>query len=181
MKGSGKRKLQTRVVHRSSKLKTLTRSIGRLNYGSIARQAMKVEKIRSKVLTILALTIQKELTEICAKKNLSLFRDAAPDSVKSFSWGALIAELENRAPIFTQVLRGIVQVKRRTRVSRTPRKKGKKPSRPSDEAIIGVCAAVMLRHRNVHMNLVQRIISLVLHNGHASKQVLQSTCWNSEQ
>ena len=170
MKGSGKRKLQTRVVHRSSKLKTLTRSIGRLNYGSIARQAMKVEKIRSKVLTILALTIQKELTEICAKKNPSLFRDAAPDSVKSFSWGALIAELENCAPIFTQVLRGIVQVKRRTRVSRTPRKKGN----PSDEAIIGVCAAVMLRHRNVHMNLVQRIISLVLHNGHASKQVLQS-------
>ena len=54
--------------------------------------------------------------------------------------------------------------------------KGRKSWRPSEEAVVGVCAAIMLRNQNVHMNLLQRIVSLILHNGHASKQVR----WNSE-
>lgn len=170
VKSAGKRKLQTRVVHKSSNLKTLVKSVGRLNYASVARQAMKVTKIRSKVLPILAATIQKELTQMCARKNKSVLRDTTPKSVKSFSWKTLLCELGTHAPIFTQVLRGIMQVKRRIRTTK-PRKKS---SRPSEEAVVGVCAAIMLRHRNVHMNLLQRIVSLILHNGHASKQVCDS-------
>ena len=40
-----------------------------------------------------------------------------------------------------------------------------------DTAVIGMCAAILLRHRNTHMNLVQRIISTLLYSGHAPKQV----------
>lgn len=136
VKSAGKRKLQTRVVHKSSNLKTLVKSVGRLNYASVARQAMKVTKIRSKVLPILAATIQKELTQMCARKNKSVLRDTTPKSVKS-SWKTLLCELGTHAPIFTQVLRGIMQVKRRIRTTK-PRKKS---SRPSEEAVVGVCAA----------------------------------------
>ena len=167
MKSLGKKKLRTRVLHRSSKLKCLARSIGRLNYRSVARQAMKVPKIRAKVMVILAADIQKELTIMCAKKRKSILHGATPESVKSFSWGILLSELDTFAPTFTKVLRGIVQVKRRVRIAN----KGRKSWRPSEEAVVGVCAAIMLRNRNVHMNLLQRIVSLILHNGHASKQV----------
>lgn len=166
----GGKKLQTRVLHKPSGLKPMVRGIGRLNYGSVARQAMKVNRIRSKILTILATDIQKELTQMCARKHKSVFRNATPEYLKSFTWDTLLLELDSRAPIFSRVLRGIIQVKCRIR-NRTPQKKGRKCSRSSEEAVLGVCAAIMLRHRNVHMNLLQRIVSLILYNGHASKQV----------
>ena len=52
--------------------------------------------------------------------------------------------------------------------------------RPKDSAVLGICAALLLRHRNHHLNLVQRIMSLILHCGHAGKQVRFSTvCINS--
>ena len=43
MKGVQEKKKVTRVIHRSSGLKTVARSIGNLNYGSVARQVMKVD------------------------------------------------------------------------------------------------------------------------------------------
>ena len=39
--------------------------------------------------------------------------------------------------------------------------------RVTDDAIIGMCAAILLRHHNTHMNFVQRIISTLLYSGHA--------------
>ena len=38
-------------------------------------------------------------------------------------------------------------------------------------AVVGVCASVLLRHKNQRMNLLQHILSLILHRGHAGKQV----------
>lgn len=40
-----------------------------------------------------------------------------------------------------------------------------------DESIIGICAAILLRHHNPQMNLVLRIVSLLLYSGHAPKLV----------
>ena len=48
---------------------------------------------------------------------------------------------------------------------------GQKKYRPDDDVILCVCAAILLKHRNIHMNKLQRIVSLILYNGHASKQV----------
>ena len=48
--------------------------------------------------------------------------------------------------------------------------------RPSNSAILGVCAALLLRHRNHNLNAVQRIISIILHGGHAAKWVLLCNC-----
>ena len=44
----------------------------------------------------------------------------------------------------------------------------------NDNAVIGMCAAILLCHHNSHMNLVQRIISTLLYSGHAPKQVCNS-------
>ncbi len=157
----GKKRLQTRVLHKTSQLKTLTRSIGRQNYCSIARQAMMVPRIHQKVLGILAKDIQKELTKICAKKNQSILRSSSPECLRSFTWDALLAELDTYAPNLKAVLRGAVHVKRRIRPL-IGRKKPAKSHRPSEEAILCVCAAIILKHKNIHMNLMQRIVSLII-------------------
>ena len=40
--------------------------------------------------------------------------------------------------------------------------------------VIGTCVAILLKHRNPKLSLLQKIISLVLYAGHASKQVHKS-------
>ncbi len=43
--------------------------------------------------------------------------------------------------------------------------------RTNQEAVIGMCFAIIIKHRNPTLNLLQKIISLVLYSGHSSKQV----------
>ena len=45
--------------------------------------------------------------------------------------------------------------------------------RVNDEAVIGICAAILIRHQNPQMNLLQRLISMILYNGHAPKMVME--------
>ena len=42
--------------------------------------------------------------------------------------------------------------------------------------ILGFCASILLKHRDVHMNAVQHVISLVLNADHSGKQVLLMKC-----
>ena len=122
---------------------------------------MKISQVHGKVLGILATDMQKKLTKVCAK---SILQNSSPESLKSFSWDGLIAELDSHAPTLTTILRGAVQVKRRVSV-------GQKKNRSDDDVVLCVCSAILLKHRNIHMNKLQRIVSLILYNGHASKQV----------
>lgn len=41
-------------------------------------------------------------------------------------------------------------------------------------AIVAVCAAILLRYKNQRMNMLQHMVSLILHRGHAGKQVQMS-------
>ena len=52
-----------------------------------------------------------------------------------------------------------------------PSKVRKTSHRVRQSQIIGLSAAILLRYRNHSMNLVQRILSVLLYNGHVSKQV----------
>ena len=44
-------------------------------------------------------------------------------------------------------------------------------NRPKIDQIISLCASIILRNKSSHMNLFQRIMSVILRAGHASKQV----------
>ena len=85
------------------------------------------------------------------------------EKLERFKWDDVAAELTARAPTLHSVLKMCVEVKRRAR----PRS-----YRNSDVAVMGVRASVLLRHKNQHMNALQNIISLLLHHGHAGKQVI---------
>lgn len=175
------------VMTRASGLKTLARSVGRRSCSSIARQAMHDSRIRKQVLDILQADLQKEMNVMSAVKSASVLRDKSAEALKQFSWDTVADDLKKHAPTLFNILHGCVEVKRRqycvvskkkkktSRVGASKRatdyKKAVKSNRPSNSVVLGVCAAILLRHKNTHMNLLQRLVSLILNAGHASKQV----------
>lgn len=108
---------------------------------------------------------------MCSKKKPSLLRGAQAEDLLSFSWDKLEAETQALAPTLHGMLRGMVEVKRRVRTSRNT----KHTYRPSNAAILGMCVTILLRHKDTRMSLFQKIVSLILNGGHASKQVLCNT------
>lgn len=164
-KGTGKRKSRVHVITKGTGLKTLARSVGRKSRRSIARQVMKDKRMRELAIENLSQLIQKEMTDMCSRKSASFIRDPAIDSLKRFSWDAIANEVQRLAPTLHQVLKGIVNVKRYKGSSK------RRSNQPTNTAVLGICASILMRHRNIHMNHMQRIISLILNCGHASKQV----------
>ena len=151
------------VIPKASGLKTIAKSVGRKNRASIARQVMKDRKMTDKVLQILARRTQKEMSAMCSKKKPSVLRGTEADDLLLFSWEKLEAETQAVAPTVHQILRGMVEVKRRVRTSCAT----KHNYRPSNVAVFGMCVAISLRHKNTHMNILQKIVSLILSGGHA--------------
>ena len=74
--------------------------------------------------------------------------------LEKFRWDDLAAELKSRAPVLHEFLSMCVDVKRRQRSF-------KKTHRTSNAAVMGVCASLLLRHKNQHMNALQHIVSLI--------------------
>ena len=72
--------------------------------------------------------------------------------------------MQRDAPTLLEILQGcVMRNKRKKQVGMSYRVK--------DESVIGICAAILLRHQNPQMNLIQPIVSLLLYSGHAPKQV----------
>ena len=149
----------------SSSLKGLSRSVSRLNRLSIARRCMKDKQIKGKIFDLLGSEIQHELTAMCSKKLVSCFRCTSRDQLEASSWTTLASEIENRAPTLHSLLKICTDVRRVTRPLKRVRR------RTSNEIVRVVCASIILRHRNQEMNLLQKIISVILHRGGAAKQV----------
>lgn len=158
-------------VPRSSGLKTLALSVGRRSHASIARQVMLNPKTRVNVLAMLRKDLQKELKTLTAKRTNSCLRQRSVLALRSFSWAKLEEEVERNAPTLHNVLKGLTTVTRLERSQKKGRKRKRRSYHASNSAVFGLCVAVLLRHCNHSMSLVQRIISVILHSGHAGKQV----------
>ena len=102
---------------------------------------------------------------MCATTKPSMLQESTPEALTLFDWNKLESELESQAPSLFSVLRSA------TIVNVPPSKARKKTYRVKQSQVLGICAAILLRHRNQSMNLVQRILSVLLYNGCASKQV----------
>lgn len=146
-------------------MKRIGRSVGRRNPGAIARQAMAHPKVKQAVIRVAGKLVRKEMMAMCKRDDPSVLRNSSREAMQSFSWDSLVDELQEKAPTFLQLLRGCIRTKRRL-VSKTGRS-----YIANENTIIGLCAAILLRHRNTRMNLVQRIISVILYSGHTPKQV----------
>ena len=159
----GKRKVR---AHPIASLKKLVRGAARGSPRTIALQAMANAAVKKQIFKVIKQAIQKEIAILCRKSSESLLRKTSLEVLCNFSWERVSEEIGSTCPTFHAVLDACVDVRRQRQ--RIPILK---PRRCSNEVVVGVCAAIILRHRNHHMNLLQRLISLILHNGHSSKQV----------
>ena len=107
--------------------------------------------------TYVGTVIRNELKAMCSDKARSILRaESAALKLNMFSWDKLLTEVSTYAPVFLTLLRAATYTRR---------------SRDNQSAVIGICAAVLLKHQFHKMNLVQKLLSLILYSGHSSKKV----------
>lgn len=125
---------------------------------------MNDHKIKKRIIQIAGEYIRKEIKIMCGLSSISVLRDFTSGRLQSFQWEDLIKEMQQSAPTLLEILQEcVLRKKRKQQTGRLRRVK--------DENIIGICAAILLRHQNPQMNLIQRIVSLLLYSGHAPKLV----------
>ena len=139
--------------------KKLGKAVARKSHMVIAGECLKMPKLRNYIINKIGKLTRVELCKLCSQKNISILRDHSKDMLISFSWNAFEAELLGTAPVFLSILRACTETKQ-TRVNRT--------------AVVGMCAALILKHHFSEMSLIQKIISLVLYAGNSDKQVIVS-------
>ncbi len=105
--------------------------------------------------------IKKEIKCICEVKMPSILRDRSVDNMRSFTWSSLIKEIEKTSPTLLQLLTDCVA--RKQKFSTLYHAK--------DEAITGVCAAILLCHHNQLMNKFQRLVSVLRYSEHVPVRV----------
>ena len=165
-----KKQNKARVFKLTRSLKSLARSVGWRNRASIARQAMKDDKIQKKVVELMGKLLSKELSHVTSLKAKSLLCKRSAEVLEAFSWDTLNQELEKKAQITFSLLKQCAHAK--TLMHKGDEKCGRRTRRlPNEKGVVGLCFSILLRARSQRMNLVQRLISMLLFGSHAPKQV----------
>ena len=86
----------------------------------------------------------------------SCWRYTSCEDLQNFCWDKLISELSVKAPTLLCILQAATK-------KRIPRKNTK--------AVICMCAAILFKHLNSSISLVQKVVTTILFAGHAMKQV----------
>ena len=100
--------------------------------------------------------LRQELKMMCSDSTQSVLRTQSLSDNPTFSWSTIYSELQLHAPLLFNLLSSLT----RTRHVRSNQK-----------AVMCVCAAVLLKYRFPQMSLLQKVVSLIMYAGHASKQV----------
>lgn len=158
---------QARIHYpKKSKIYTVTPSRRRIckplvrkSYNSFATQCVKKNQAtKHAIVNVMGQVLRSEVAAICSDDFDSITREKSIDSVQSFKnvISSLHGELRSRAPTLLSLLMSCL--------------KTAKPRR-NTTYIVAVILSIVCKHRRTSSCLIQRIVSLVLYTGHASKQV----------
>ena len=100
--------------------------------------------------------IGNELISMCSESTNSILRCQSITDLIEFTWDKLLSELAVNAPVFLTMLCACTH----------PRK-----PRQNRDAVLGICSAILLKHRFHKMCLMQEVLSLILYAGHSAKQI----------
>lgn len=131
----------------------LVKKFGRGCKQAAVRECFKDPITRMYLIRRVQTIVHKELRSLCSNKVNSVLRRA---DIRKFSWDLLLDEVKLHAPLFFAIIQSCVR-------TTTPRENNK--------SVIGICIAVLLKHKFHKMCLVQKLISIVLYAGHAGKEV----------
>lgn len=136
--------------------KGICKTIARRSHSALARRCLENSEIRKYILKGVSQLLKREIAVLCSDSIESVLRDKSNDALKSFKWKTLVNELSNHCPSLLTILR---------HCTKFPNIKSQQ------EAVIGVIVAILCKNRRASASLFQRIISIVLYGGHASKRV----------
>ena len=139
----------------------MAKALARGSYKKLVNQCFKDAEIREWIIKKMGYILKKELKNMCSEKVNSVLKSNLVHTLKNFKWTDLLSELSTHAPVLSNILHSCTK----TRCT-----KGNKL------ATMGVCASILLKHRNKSMCLVQKIISVILQAGHSGKQVCVMQC-----
>ena len=135
----------------------------RRSYNSFVIQCVKKNQAtKHAILKVMGQVLQSEIASICSDNFDSITRQKSIDSVKNFKHviTSINGELRSRAP--TLLTMSCLKTAK-------PRK--------NTQSIVAVIFSIICKYRRPSFCLVQRIISLLLYTGHASKQVSLTCIW----
>ena len=136
--------------------KHIGKAVARGSRLAMAVECLKEPTTRKYVLKQIGVVIRNELKTMCSDSTCSILRSLDVVQLKQFSWDKLLDELKANAPVFLSILQECTR-------SRKPR--------ANQDAVVCICAAILLKHRFAKMGLVQKMISLILYADHSGKQV----------
>lgn len=122
---------------------------------SAAKECLENEKVKKYLLVKIGTMIKKEIKTLSSFD--SILKSQSLDHLMNFKWELIINELQQKAPIFLSFLK--VATKTHTK-------------RANKDAVICMCVSILLKYSFKELNLVQKLISLILYWGHASKRLV---------
>jgi hypothetical protein len=126
------------------------------SYEAIARRCLNNSDIRKYVVHGIGRILRQEIAALCSDKVKSILRDKSNTALKAFKWKQLEDEMITHSPTLLSILRSCTTVPR---------------SNLQQQGLIGVITAILCKNRRGSASLVQRLISVILYGGHASKKV----------
>ena len=146
--------------------KRFVRMMARGSRHSVASQCLEDKVMRNLLIKKLGELLHSEVVLLCSDQVGSILQSRSLSDLGEFTWEKFYSELKQHAPLLLSIL----QQSTKTRVQRSNQK-----------VVICLCVAIICKYRRPTMNLVQKIPSLILYTGHASKQVCirLSACMNN--
>ena len=158
--------IQARIFYRSKPQsyivtptrRRICRPLIRRSYKSFAVNCLQNKSTRAVLVKRIGQELKGEVAAICSDRYNSITRQKTKSAVKDFGHTkkCLLDEIQDKAPTLLTLLKHCLSTKK-------PRK--------NTDAEIALIVSIMCKHRRPSACQMQRVISLILYAGHASKQV----------
>ena len=132
--------------------RALGKALGCATHQSFAKHAVSNVIIRSYIIKHLGRIIKMELKSLCSS---SILLNKDKEVLSTFNWERLTHDFKMKSPLLYALLESCLP----------------KFISLDSEAIVGSCICILAKSRRYSASLLQRIVSLVLYQGHAGKQV----------
>ena len=126
----------------------LCKPLARGSHCALARKCLKDHRVKKYVTKGFGTLLRKEISRLCSD-------DGGITNLAELKWNDVLHSMTLHAPTLLALLQSCSKTRR-------PRK--------NQSAIIGVLASILCKHRRPS-SILQKVVSLILYTGHASKKV----------
>ena len=134
----------------------ICRPLARGSKTAFARKCLRDPSFRNAFTKGMGVSQRHEIARLNSDDVTSILRNKSSKVLNQFTWESLINEVKSVAPTLFHLLQSCTKTRK---------------TRKNHDAIIGVLVSIICRHRRPAASLFQRLISLILYSGHASKRV----------